>query len=189
MVVLAVILARDILDFDIQLPTYDGGPVHVTSMTYRYVQYVVHNVGESSATYTCVHSVRGNICKHQVKVLKMLHPNLVEGRIARYCRSLKGTQNGGLHCIGIVPPPPSNSPASSWARPSIPKCPRLPSDIHDTLLNQAEELLSLVFGNDTFMQHFHADFNRFDGKLKTLHVDLDTGIIHLSQAPPVFHTV
>jgi hypothetical protein len=44
----------------------------------------------------CVHSQKGNICKHQLKVRRMTRPDIAEGNIARYLGSLRGTARGGF---------------------------------------------------------------------------------------------
>lgn len=56
----------------------------------------VHNPESKWASCDCSCGQRGNICKHQVKVLQLLHSKLVAGTIAHYCGALKGNLEGGL---------------------------------------------------------------------------------------------
>ena len=90
-IVSALILACNIPDSNVTLPTEEGGPTFITSTIYWHIQYVVQNRGEFLATCACMYSQHGNICKHQAKVFRLLHVELAEGTIAKFCGSLKGT--------------------------------------------------------------------------------------------------
>jgi len=57
----------------------------------------VYNPESKWAYCECLRSSRGNICKHQIKVLMFVCPNIVEGTIVCYCSLLNGTLNGGLN--------------------------------------------------------------------------------------------
>ncbi len=59
-------------------------------------KYWVHNPKSKWASYDCPWAQHGNIRKHQVKMLQLLHPKLVEGTITRYCGVLKGTVEGSF---------------------------------------------------------------------------------------------
>jgi len=85
-----------ILDRNVTLPSYDGDPTHVMSQKKTHMRHAIHNPILEWACCNCVNAQHGNICKHQLKVLMLLHPNLVEGMIAWFCGSLKGTSQGGL---------------------------------------------------------------------------------------------
>ena len=69
MVVFALLRARDIIDSNVTLSGPQGGLAYVTCNNQRHVRYKVHNLDFEWATYNYVHVQRGNICKHQVKVL------------------------------------------------------------------------------------------------------------------------
>lgn len=57
----------------------------------------VYNLDEEWATCDCSHVMKGNIYKHHMKVLKLMHLDLEEGKITRYGGSLKGIAIGWLH--------------------------------------------------------------------------------------------
>lgn len=48
------------------------------------------------ASCSLPHGMKGNICKHQIKVPTMMHPKIAEGNIASYCGSLMRTPKGRL---------------------------------------------------------------------------------------------
>ena len=197
-VVCALIRARDIADSDVTLPLFVGGPAYVTSTSHWHIRYVVHNPSELWASCNCVHAQKGNTCKHKVKVLRLLHPELAEGMVARYCGALKGTaaaeishlqtpsRSGAgasissLYSVGLDSPLQCTS-QSQRTRP--------PVDLKLALPVLANELLDFVQGNTTLMEHLHADFNRSLGKMKMLLAEMDSGNIHPSNTNPVFHTV
>ena len=112
-VVSALIQARDIPDTDVTLLVSKGGLAFVTSTTHRHIHHAIHNSSKFWATCTCVHSLCGNICKHQVKVLRLMHPDLAEGTIAKFYGVLVETISAGFPC-------PSSPPAEE----TVPKdCP------------------------------------------------------------------
>jgi len=74
----------------------DGGYAIVASLKHEDVNSKVYNSESEWAYFECLQSQRGNICKHQIKVLMFLRPNLAKGKIAHYYGLLSGTLNGGL---------------------------------------------------------------------------------------------
>jgi hypothetical protein len=78
------------------LPTIAFEVALVTSKKHPHKRYSVHNPEFEWVFYDCPCTQRGNICKHQVKVLQLLHPKLAEGTITHYCGALKGIVEGGL---------------------------------------------------------------------------------------------
>ena len=95
-VVSSILKARAIPDEDVTLPLKDGDTALVTSTSHRHLRYTVHNPGSEWGVCNCVWAQRGNMCKHHLKVVMMLHPDIAEGTIARYCGRLAGNVNGGL---------------------------------------------------------------------------------------------
>ncbi len=91
-----VFKARMILDLCVMLPTIGARLALVTSNKHPHKRYWVHNHESKWVSCDCPCTQRGNICKHQVKVLQLLHLELVEGTITHYCDALKGTVEGGL---------------------------------------------------------------------------------------------
>ena len=81
------------------LPTKDGAPTIVKSCSKPHMLYTIFNSRSEWACYTCSQANKGYICKHKLKVLRMLKPDVEEGSIARLCGSLKGTVHGGVDKI------------------------------------------------------------------------------------------
>ena len=94
-VVGALMKACNIPDINVMLPTEDGAPTIVRSCTKPHMLYIVFNPGSEWACCTCSQANRGYICKHKLKVLRMLKPDVEEGSMAQLCGSLKGTFHGG----------------------------------------------------------------------------------------------
>jgi len=95
-VVGALLGAQLILDTNVTLLSYDGDPTHIMSSKKAHLRYTIHN---PTLEWTCcnyVNAQHGNIRKHQLKVLMLLHPNLARDTIVWFCGSLKGTSQGGL---------------------------------------------------------------------------------------------
>ena len=95
-VVESILKGRAIPNDDVTLLVIDGDTALVTSTEHRHLRYTVHNLGSEWGVCNCVWAQRGNICKHHVKVVMMMHPEIAEGTIARYCSRLAGNVNGGL---------------------------------------------------------------------------------------------
>jgi hypothetical protein len=85
----------------------------VKSSKRPHLEYAVHNPNMEWAICECVQSQNGNICKHQVKVLRMMRPNLAEGKIARHLGTLKGTSRGGVAEL-LNPTPLPDVPVPSF---------------------------------------------------------------------------
>ena len=191
-VVASLLKARDIPDSDVTLPDVSGGTAMVTSTTQRHIQYTVHNPDSDFGFCTCMHSQRGNICKHQVKVLQMLHPHLAEGKIARYCGTLHGTSLGGLSQLltpaTVGSPIQVHSPclASTLVR-QIPM--KAPVDLDKLLLHQASDILEFAAANPRLKEHLHSEFNRAMGKLKTVLANDRSGHVYGVTGTPVLHQV
>ena len=94
-VINAMLKTREIPDSCVTLPIADDGPALVTSKTNPTKLYYVYSLDCEWGCCDCMWALKGNICKHQIKVLMILHPELAEGTITRYCGSLAGTCEGG----------------------------------------------------------------------------------------------
>ena len=191
----SIIKARTIPDGDVRLPEYDGGPARVVSSESRELIYTVHNPTTDLASCTCVHAQRGNICKHQVKVLQMLRPDLAEGTIARYCGRTLGNLNGGVRemlnpsqcyvSTEVNTEAGQNCAGASTTGVQQVKRFRPQGNLLDTLRNQAVALIEHVEGQDLLMDHLHADFNSVLGRIKSLQSDIRKGKIDASASAPV----
>jgi len=82
-VINAVLKAREISDSCVTLPIADDGAALVTLKTNPSKMYSVYSPDCEWGCCDCVWALKGNICKHQIKVLMILHPELAEGTITR----------------------------------------------------------------------------------------------------------
>ncbi len=81
----ALLEAQLILDANVALLFYEGGLTLVMLAQKNHLRYTIPNPTLEWACCNCIHAQHGNICKHQLKVLMLLHPHLVEGIIAHFC--------------------------------------------------------------------------------------------------------
>ena len=98
-VVQAIFKARNIPDSNVALPIEEGAPAMLRSCTKPNVVYTVFNPTSEWVCCTYSQANRGYICKHKLKVFRMLRPHVQEGSIARLCGSLQGMVHGGVHKI------------------------------------------------------------------------------------------
>jgi hypothetical protein len=95
-VVKTVIGPKEIPNNYVIFPKEDGGYAIITSLAHEHLNCEVYNPKSKWAYCECLQSQRGNICKHQIKVIMFLRPDIIKGTIAHYYDSLSGTLNGGL---------------------------------------------------------------------------------------------
>ncbi len=95
-VVNTILSAKEIPNSSMTFPKDDGGYAIVTSLTHEHLNDKVYNPKSKWAYCECFQLQRGNICKHQIKIILLLHPDIVKGTIAHYYDSLSGTLNNGL---------------------------------------------------------------------------------------------
>jgi hypothetical protein len=109
-VVGALLEAQLLIDANVALPSYEGGLTLVMLAQKTHLRYGIHNPTSKWACCNCIHAQHGNVCKHQLKVLMLLHPHLVEGIITRFCGSLKGIIQARLKNLlspRCIRPPPT----------------------------------------------------------------------------------
>ena len=190
-VINAVLKAREIPDSCVTLPIADDGPAIVTSKTNASKLYSVYNPDCEWGSCDCLWALKGNICKHQIKVLMMLHPSLAEGTITRYCGSLAGTTEGGrgnmlepvvhfpdvCYDIGPAVPTPTPKPASDSQRVTP-----YEEDIEEHILSLAKEFMDVARGDTFLLKHLLADFHVVRGKQQTLLAHIKHGLVEPSQA-------
>ena len=83
-------------DSNVRLPASKREPAFVQFLKRSHLEYAVYNPCTEWTVCECMHSQKGNICKHQLKVLRMTRPDTAEGNIARYLGSLHGMGRGGF---------------------------------------------------------------------------------------------
>ncbi|KAG0554069.1 hypothetical protein KC19_12G059900 [Ceratodon purpureus] len=161
----------------------------VTSTSHRHLRYTVHNPGSEWGLCTCVWAQRGNMCKHHVKVVLMMHPEIAEGTIARYCGRLAGNVNGGLRQL-LTPQrvqPPSFAEAETPYSPVKPSPVRpVSQDLPEMLSQQVNSLAAEVAGDTVLMEHLLAEFNLTLGRIRRLKAEIKSGVVHPMEGTPVF---
>jgi hypothetical protein len=83
-------------DSCVTLPSTPFGMALVMSKKHPPNKYWVHDPKSKWASCDYPWAQRGNKCKHQVKVLQLLQPELTEGTIAHYYGALKEIIERGL---------------------------------------------------------------------------------------------
>ena len=189
-VINVVLKAREILDSCVTLPIACDGPTLVTSKSNAAKLYYVYNPDCEWGCCDCVWALKGNICKHQIKVLMMLHPSLAEGTITRYSGSLAGTTEGGRgnmldpiehfpeNCsdAGLPLPTPTSKPCSGSQRQT-----QSEEGMEVTVRNLASEFLDAATGDTFLLRHLLADFHVVRGKQQTLIAQIKHGLVEPSQ--------
>ena len=185
-----VLKAREIPDSCVTLPIANDGPALVTSKTTAGKLYIVYNPDCEWGCCDCMWAMKGNICKHQVKVLMMLHPSLAEGTITRYCGSLASTKEGGRG--NMLDPPeafpnddndsqaPRPTPASRQVRGSQSLTPSW-EDMEKHVRNLAADVMKVATGDTFLLKHLLADFHIVRGKQQTLLAQIKHGVVEPSQ--------
>ena len=168
-VVGALLKARNILDRNVTLPMQDGAPATVKSCSKPDMVYTVFNPSSEWACCTCSQANRGYICKHKLKVLWMLKPDVEEGSIARLCGFLKGTVHGGVdkifaEKIDFTPSAGHASDAFTAGPPELEFCtPRDTDKMEDQVQDIVLEMLEDAEGNDVLVRHLLAGILRLKG--------------------------
>lgn len=129
------------------------------------------------------------MCKHHVKVVMMLHPEIAEGTIARYCGRLAGNVNGGLSQM-LTPrrldPPSISVPTTPFSVPRATPQRRVQADLPEMLQRQIIQLHEEIDGDVVLMEHLFAEFNITLGRIRTLKAELRSGTVHPMAASPLF---
>ena len=189
-VINAVLKAREIPDSCVTLPIADDRPALVTSKTNPTKLYSVYNPDCEWGCCNCAWALKGNICKHQVKVLMILHPSLAEGTITRYCGSLAGTTEGGrgnmldpvLHFPGDCTDSGPLCPTPSQVHPSCSQyLTQSGQDIEKRVRNLTDEFMDAASGDSFLLKHLLADLHIVRGKQQTLLAQIKHGLVEPSQ--------
>jgi hypothetical protein len=186
----AVLKAREIPDSCVTLPIATEGPALVTSCNNAKKLYTVYNPDCEWGCCDCLWALKGNICKHQIKVLMMLHPGLAERTITRYCGSLAGTKEGGRGNMldpyeqypddPVDTAAPTSTPAPLRARGSQSLTPS-GEDMEKHVRNLAAEFMEVATGDTFLLKHLLADFHIVRGKQQTLLAQIKHGVLEPSQ--------
>ena len=191
-IVSSILKARSIPDEDVTLPSTEHDFALVTSTDHRHLRYTVHNPGSEWGVCNCVWAQRGNMCKHHIKVVMIMHPEMAEGTIARYCGRLAGNANGGLQQLltprRVEHPPVSQATTPmSMSRPTPVRTSQV--DLAETLRLQIILLHEEIGGDEVMMQHVIADLNQTLGRLRTIKAEIKLGTVHPMAGTPHFSPV
>ena len=96
----AVLRARNIPDEDV-LICEDQTVAFVASQTDFPQVWTVTNPNTDWAHCDCYLGMRENVCKHAMKVFKMINKDVENGAIIRYAGTLRGTIGGGYDTLGM----------------------------------------------------------------------------------------
>ena len=188
-VVDSILKARAIPDDDVTLPVHEGDTALVTSTEHRHLRYTVHNPGSEWGMCTCVWAQRGNMCKHHVKVVIMMHPEIAEGTIARFCGRLAGNKNGGLRQLLTpqrVQPPPTVESETPYSATRLSPLKPVSQNLEEVLSQQVIQLGEEVKGDTVLMEHLVAEFNQTLGKIRRMKADIKSGLLHPMEGVPEF---
>ena len=197
-VINAVLKAREIPDSAVTLPIADDGPALVTSRKDPKKVYYVYSPDCEWGCCDCVWALKGNICKHQIKVLMILHPSLAEGTITRYCGSLAGTTEGGrgnmLDPVVHFPEDCADTgpmcPTPTVYRPSGNRGSRQSGEeMEKQARNLAEEFIDTATGDKFLLKHLVADLHVVRGKQQTLLAQIKHGLLEPSQPEVHFRPI
>ena len=190
-VINAVLKARDIPDSCVTLPIADDGPALITSKTNPSKLYSVYSPDCEWGCCDCMWALKGNICKHQVKVLMILHPSLAEGTITRYCGSLAGTSEGGrgnmldpvLHFPEDVTDTGAPFPTPARVHPSGSQyLTQSGEDMENRARNLTNEFMDVATGDNFLLKHLLADLHIVRGKQRSLLTRIKHGLVESTLA-------
>ena len=194
-VIQTLLKARNIPDSNVALRIEEGAPAMLCSCTKPNVVYTVFNPTSEWAFCTCSQANRGYICKHKLKVFRMLRPNVQEGSIARLCGSLQGTVHGGVHKIFSSDNPDAvpATPTSEDQRRDD-RGPRLENRVHgddveQEVWNTVSSMITEAQEKEVLLRHLLAGVLHLKGSQSRLVVDMECGILHPSQSAPYFESV
>lgn len=181
----AIVQARKIPDDRVRLPVCEGHPALVQSVSRPHLVYAVHNPSTQMAVCECIHSQKGSICKHQVKVLRMMRPDLAEGRIARTLGTLHGTARGGIDRL-LAEEPLVEPPAVDLDDPAPQDVPRPElgeryQDEEDLVHQLILKVLERAYRYPVIWKHWLADLKAADARHSAMEVNIDSGLLHPSQ--------
>jgi hypothetical protein len=78
LVINSILKSLKISDSCFLLPTEARQSALVTSSKWPHIRYAVYNLDTQWACCESVHAQKGNLCKHLIKVLRMIKPELTE---------------------------------------------------------------------------------------------------------------
>jgi hypothetical protein len=185
----ALTQAQKIPYCNVRFPTSEGGPAYVRSSKRSHLEYAVYNPCTEWAICECVHSQKGNICKHQLKVLRMTRPDVAEGNIARYLGSLRGTPQGGLQNLivyanGDTPYSAVAPDASEGIPQTPPQSPHRPilgdryQDSDDLMHQLVVKVVERAYRYPVVKRHLISNLHKVDTLHRGIEDQIDNRMLH-----------
>ena len=177
----AVIMALEIPD-EYVLICEDEDVAYVASKTNFPSIWLVTSPNTDWAQCNCPLGMRGNICKHVVKVFRMLNGQVEPGDIIKYAGSLRGTiqvayPNVGLDAFATIPVAESGYNKQEQIV-KVDDTEKTLSSIRTVL----HEIEAMAVENMDLRHHVLAALHESKGRIASLKVKADAGLMHpLSQ--------
>ena len=176
----AVIRAEEIPDEHV-LFDLDQDLAYVASQTTCGTIWVVTSPNSDWAQCSCPLGMRGNVCKHAVKVFRMINPECHPADIIRYAGSLRGTIRVGFAPAGITQVVGDSADKFQDREKSVPAV-RCPEQALEAMRAGWAEIEAVAVDNERLRDNFLAIFNEAKGKIMSFKVKADKGLLHpLSQ--------
>jgi hypothetical protein len=199
-VINSLLQARKIPDHCVTLPSETGEPAYVTSNKRPHLRYAVHNPETEWGCCECPHSMKGNLCKHHLKVLRMLRPDLAEGGIVKVCGTLYGTSRGGISQLVQFPELPEIEPelagetdpdrAPGTLGPDIetedvaPPSPRAVDEdkrLTESIDRLASSICDRALKHRLVKRHLEAELRAMDARHAAMELQISHGVLHPAQ--------
>ena len=135
-VVTAIIRANAIPDTNVRI-CLDENVAYVASINNRPKVWTIHSPDSEWAQCNCPIAREGMICKHTLKVFKMLHPNVDDGHIFREAGSKYGVDRETRlpECFSKPAEEPSPLESPSTQPPVLSRF----ADLHDTIIHISDD--------------------------------------------------
>jgi hypothetical protein len=196
--------ARKIPDHCVTLPIEAGEPAYVTSNKRPHLRYAVHNPETEWGCCECPHSMKGNLCKHHLKVLRMTRPDLAEGGIVKVCGTLYGTSRGGISQLVQFPElpecmelpcesdrdrAPGTLRSDTETEEDAPPSPEAVDDdrrLTESIDRLAASICDRALKHRIVKRHLEAELRAMDARHAAMELQISSGVLHpsLREATP-----
>lgn len=177
----AIIRAEEIPDEHVMI-CEEEDVAYVASQTNFPAIWLVTSPNSDWAHCNCPLGMRGNICKHAVKVFRMINTQVLPGHIIRYAGTLRGTiQVGYPAAAGDLVACPREEDSRPDRQHHTLKV-EDPQRVLATIRTVLHEIEALAVDNVDLRHHVLAALHESKGRISTLKVKKDAGLMHpLSQ--------
>lgn len=174
----AVLRAREIPDDYVSIYPEDKDIALVLSINNYPAVWTVTCPDSIWAQCDCPMGMRGNICKHAMKVFKCLHPDIEDAFIIRHAGTLKGTIEAGIDNAAIDAFHEGRTVNNGVDRTTI----ICPTGKYNDFLAELQEIQNLVSQDRSLTTFALAQVKSVKGKIFDRQAKAEAGILHpLSQ--------